>query len=417
VITLSFLTLAFYSFLRVFWDRQTSAMVALLVTFLPRNPQYFIDWGGDPTLLALAFLVLGLGVVPSLSERTWLGACGLGALITSAGVFTHLIPVIGLLYVTIPTLIYLCLCSPMAQRDKIRRVVVNFLGCGMICAILVALCLPHLFSTEVSVAEIEWVQHFQRQGAGGAWGGTLGNALVSIPQYLTEKIFGGPFVILSLLGLVMLVGFWPPIGLPSIICALTVVGLVVNSMYWVLPLSYALYPERVALLLLLPFALGIAALLDRAQRLLTQKDFMLWAVAALILLAAVRHNEQLLRHGLIAHALVTTADLQAMRWIQENTEASTVFHNRYGDAGLWLPAIAFRSITDPHLNPFYFDEFRAASPELNARYIYIGKKKLLGEPIPIEEFEARPDLYHKAYDHDGVRIYEIIAPATKTQAH
>jgi hypothetical protein len=192
---------------------------------------------------------------------------------------------------------------------------------------------------------------------------------------------------------------------------------VINSTYWVLPLSYALYPERVALLLVLPCALGIAALVDRARRLLAQKDFMLWAVAALILLAAVRHNEQLLRHGLIAHALVTTADLQAMRWIQENTEASTVFHNRYGDAGLWLPAIAFRSITDPHLNPFYFDEFRTASPELKARYIYVGKKKLLGEPIPIEEFEAKPDLYRKAYDHDGVRIYEIIAPVTKTQAH
>lgn len=317
----------------------------------------------------------------------------------------------------IPVLIYIGFCTPLTQRAKIRGVVVNFLGCGMLCGVLVILCLPHLFSTEVSMAEIEWVKHFQRQAAGGAWGGTLANALITIPQYLMQKIFGWPFVILSLLGLLVLVRFWTPIGIPSMICALTVVGLVINSMYGVMPLSYALYPERVALLLVLPFALGIAALCNRARELLPQKNFVLWGIAALIFFAAVRHNEQLLRHGLIANTLVTAADLQAMRWIQENTEAHAVFQNRYGDAGLWLPAIAFRGITDPHLNPFYFDEFRAASSELNARYIYVGKKKLLGPPIAIETFEARPDLYYKAYDHDGVRIYEIITSATATSVY
>jgi hypothetical protein len=39
-------------------------MVALLVTFLPRNAQHFIQWGGDPTVLALGLLVMGLAFLP-----------------------------------------------------------------------------------------------------------------------------------------------------------------------------------------------------------------------------------------------------------------------------------------------------------------------------------------------------------------
>ena len=58
----------------------------------------------------------------------------------------------------------------------------------------------------------------------------------------------------------------------------------------------------------------------------------------------------------------------------------------------------------------------AASPRLKAKYVYVGKKKLLGEPIVREEFESRPDMYRKVYDHDGVVIYEIVAYAARDRA-
>jgi hypothetical protein len=413
VTALTFLTLAFYGFLRVFWDRPISAMVALLVTFLPRNPQYFIQWGGDPTLLALALLVLGLGFLPRLQEQISWGTCGLCALIVAASVLTHLIPVIGVLYASIPVAVYIGIRDLSGRRGEIRRVFRNVLGIGVISVLLVAVCLPHWLSTEVSATEVEWVKRFQQQWSGGAWGGTLATAVLTIPQYLTEKLFGGPFLVLSGLGLLILALRRPPLALACAIWGLTVVGLVVNSMYWVLPLSYAIYPERVAVLLLLPFALGIAALLHSARDLVAKRDFMLWVMAGLVLLVAVHPNEKLLYKGLIPNTLVTQADLQAMRWIQANTDPRAVFRNQYGDAGLWIPAMAFRGITDPHLNPFYFDEFRAASPGLEARYAYIGKKKALGDPISMQEFESRQNVYRKVYDHDGVMIYEIITPPTK----
>jgi hypothetical protein len=415
--TLAFLTLAFYGFVRVFWDRPSSAMVALLVTFLPRNPQHFIDWGGDPTLLSLSLLVTGLAFLPWLEEKMTLGMWGLCALFVAASIFTHLIPVIGLCYAILPVGVYVAIDRLCTQREALKRVVWNLLAIGLVSGLLVGVCLPSLLSTEVSTGEIEWVRHFQQRGAGGAWGGTMGNAIVTIPPYLTEKIFGAPFVTLSILGLLVLAYRRPRMALGSGICVLTVIGLVINSMYWLLPLSYAIYPERVALLLLLPFALGIGALLDGVRRWWPKQDVLIWIMAVLVLWVVVRANERLLDKGLVPNSLVTKADLLAMHWIQENTQPEAAFHNHYGDAGLWIPAIAFRPITDPHLNPFYFDEFRAASAELKARYVYVGKQKLLGEPIALGEFEARPEIYRKIYDHDGVMIFEIIAQAAKAQPH
>jgi hypothetical protein len=411
VSTLAFLTLAFYGFVRVFWDRLSSAMVALLVTFLPRNPQHFIQWGGDPTLLALGLLVMGVAFLSCLEERMSPGMWGLCALFVAASVFTHLIPVIGLCYAMLPVGVYVTIDRFQTQREALQRVMCNLLGIGLVSGLLVAVCLPSLLSTDVSTGEIEWVRHFQQGGAGGAWGGTIGNAIVTIPPYLTEKIFGVPFVTLSVLGWLVLAFRRPRLALASGIGAMTVVGLVINSMYWLLPLSYAIYPERVALLLLLPCALGIGALLDGVRCFVARSDILHWGMAALIVFVAVSHNEKLFHKGVIPNALMSDADLKAIQWIAETTTPGAVIQNRYGDAGLWIPAIAFRPITDPHLSPFFFDEFRAASPRLKAKYVYVGKKKLLGEPISREEFESRPDKYRKVYDHDEVVIYEIVADA------
>jgi hypothetical protein len=409
VSTLSLLTLAFYRFLRVFWDQPISAIVALLVTFLPRNPQFFIQWGGDPTLLALALLVTVLGLLPWLQQRLEPGAWTLCACIAAASVLTHLIPVMGLLYTIVPLAVYVGIRERAVWWGKGPLIMRNMLGIGVISALLLAVCLPHLFATEVSAAEVEWVRRFQQQWSGGAWGGTLDNALVTIPHYLAEKVFGGTFLGVGCLGMLTLAYRRPHLAIASLIWILTVVGLIINSMYWVLPLSYALYPERVALLLLLPFSLSIGAVLDSVRNLFPKTTLPIWLMAALLLFVAVRENEKLFHHGLAAHCLLTKADLEALRWLQVNTDPGAVIHNHYGDAGLWIPAVAFRAITDPHLSPFYFDEFRAASASLKTRYVYVGKKKVLGEPILLDEFESAPGRYRRVYEHDGVIIYEIIS--------
>jgi hypothetical protein len=408
VSTLALLTLAFYGFLRVFWDRPSSAMAALLVTFLPHNPQHFVEWGGDPTLLSLGLLVAALALCPWLKERMSLGMWAFSALFVAASVFTHLIPVIGLCYAMLPVAVCAAVDRVLTPREALKRITGNLLAIGLVSGLLAGVCLPTLLSAEVSPGEVEWVRQFQQRLAGGAWGGTLGNAIVTIPPYLTEKIFGLPFVVLSVLGLFALAYRRPHLALVSGISVVTIIGLVINSMYWLLPLSYAMYPERVALLLLLPFAVGIGALLDGVRRLVPRRDVLLWGMAAVTLFVAIHHNEKLFRKGVLPNTLVSEADLKAIHWLAETTTPGTVVQNHYGDAGLWIPAIAFRPVTDPHLNPFIFDEFRSATSALKARYVYVGKRKLLGDPISLGEFESTPGRYQKVYDQDGVMIYEII---------
>jgi hypothetical protein len=412
-VTLIFLTLAFYSFLNVFWDRPTSALVAVLVTFLPRNPQDFISWGGDPTLLSLALIVMGLGLLPALRGRMSLSAQCIAALITAASVLTHLIPVIGLVYIALPIAVYMVINRYTLGRDEAKHVLRNLLCIGALSLAFMAICLSSTLAVEVSQAEIEEVKAFQRHGAGGAWGGALANAPVSIPIYLVKKLFGLPFVAIGLVGLLTLSVVRPRLAMPSVIVALTTIGLVINSMYWILPLSYALYPERTALLLLLPLSLGIAVLIAKVRDLWAAKHLVLWGMAAVTLLVAVRQNDRLFWSGFIPFTLVTESDLQAMRWIQQHTPPDAVFQNRYGDAGLWIPAIAFRAITDPHLNPFYFDEFRKRSQQYRAAYVYVGKKRVYGNAVSANEFESRQDLYQKVYDRDGVVIYQHRDQASK----
>jgi hypothetical protein len=353
-------------------------------------------------------LVSLFGLLPWLRQRLGPGSWALCALIAAASVLTHLIPVVGLLYVMIPLVVYVGVCERGVWQGTGPLVVRNTLGIGLIGALLLAVCLPHLFSTEVSAAEVEWVRRFQQQWSGGAWGGALDNAPVTIPHYLVEKVFGDPFLALSCLGMLVLAYRRPHLAIASLIWILTAVGLIINSMHWVLPLSYALYPERVALLLLLPLALGISALLDSVRNLFPKTTLPIWVMAALVLFTSARENEKLFHHGLAAHCLLTGADLQAMQWLRVNTNPGDVVQNRYGDAGLWIPALAFSGITDPHLSPFYFDEFRAGSTRLRAKYVYVGKKKVLGEPILLEEFESAPAKYRRVYDHGGVIIYEVI---------
>ena len=151
---------------------------------------------------------------------------GLCVLFVAASAFTHLIPVIGLCYTAmLPVLVYVAIDRFLRQRETLKRVMGNLLTIGLVSGLLVGVCVPTLLSTEVSTGEIEWVRHFQQRGAGGALAVAIGNAIVTIPPYLTEKIFGVPFVVLSVLGLLVPSYRRPPLALVSGICVVAIIRL------------------------------------------------------------------------------------------------------------------------------------------------------------------------------------------------
>ncbi|HXH11553.1 MAG TPA: hypothetical protein VNP04_17530 [Alphaproteobacteria bacterium] len=411
-ITFGLLSAAIYLFLRTVWDRQVSVIVALIVTFLPRDPQNYVSWGGIPTILALVFVVIGLALLWRVCAGTSASYWWVCSFFLVAGFLTHAIPAISALYTLVSIAAYWGVKMVWGTADTIKPMVRPLLGIALSSAILLAPYLPDLIATEVSAMEIQWVQDWQRVRSGGAWGGTLADAIITVPSYLRQKIYGTPFLGLSALGFLALAISRSPLLLPSVAFALTVVGLVINSMYWVLPLSYALYPERVALLLLLPVGLGIGALIDGLRDQLgrfLRWEFIIGGMAGLVLVLSVHQNEQVYYDTARQYALVTGADLQALQWLQANTGPHDVIQASYGDAGLWIPAIAFRAITTPHLNPFYLDELGKGIRTLRAQYVYLGARRVYGEPIDPAQFDAHPERYRRVYAHDGVTIYRIMA--------
>lgn len=404
-ITFGFLTLSFYAFLRIFWSRETSALGALLVSFLPSDPQSYIVWGGIPTVLSLSFIVMSLALLPALKEKMSIGVCFIYALIASASILTHLVPVISSFYALLPVALYMLIRGTWVSGEEARVIFWNVLRIGLATGLLLLPYIPNFLTAHVSVAEIDFVKDFQRHLAGGAWGGTLKNAVITIPKYLA-RIYGWIFVVLGILGSIFFTLRWRRLAVLGFIFSAAAVALVINSMYWIIPFSYAIYPERTALLLLLPFSFGIASLIDWAQR-QVPKQSVLWTMALCTLFIAVRQNEDHFYKTVVKWSAVTEADMKAMRWIERNTKPEDVFRNSYGNAGLWIPAIAFRPITEPHLNPFYSDEFKEGSKKLEANYVYIGAKTVYGEPFAKETFESRSDIYRRVYDSDGVTIYRV----------
>ena len=97
-----------------------------------------------------------------------------------------------------------------------------------------------------------------------------------------------------------------------------------------------------------------------------------------------------------------------MHWIRQQTDAGAIFRNRWEDAGLWIPCLALRAVTNPHQSPFYFDEFRDGARAMHPRYLYVSETTgSAGRAL--EGIVGRPEIYRKVFELGGVRIFEVLA--------
>ncbi len=133
--------------------------------------------------------------------------------------------------------------------------------------------------------------------------------------------------------------------------------LIANGSRSLLPLSAALYPDRLPLLLLLPIAL----LLWSALGLLAPRLRAGWmrqaALGAALLLAAhaVDLQRKLVENGR-EHELLTPDDLALLAREAPRLPPGCFVANNYGDGGQWLPALFDRPITLPQVNVVWFSE-------------------------------------------------------------
>jgi len=145
------------------------------------------------------------------------------------------------------------------------------------------------------------------------------------------------------------------------------------------------FPERPLAVLAVVLCAGLAFLV---QELLRGRRLLRYA-AVLVLVGIAGERAHRYYWGGSANVMVGRDDLEAMRWIGAHTQPLDVVCNDYGTAGLWIPALAGRSISAPHLPPFYRDEFDAGSRGRPCAYTYISSRPFFVAPPPRDESAGR----------------------------
>jgi hypothetical protein len=313
--------IAFASALSRWAGGSTSGLVAGVVAVLVgRSPLYFWTWGGAPNALGIAFGVAAIGAaVDAIADWRSSATC---AIFAAASLLTHGTTAVAFTYALLPLIAVALWRSALFRTGAVR------LGCAAAAALVLAA--PYLFTMQsvLSAGEVDWVRETARR--------TTSWSLFARMLHDVPLIAGG-------------------VALPAVLARdraralvpLAIAGglvlLVLNGRFFLLPLSVALYPDRVAVLLLVPLAaLAHDALAPRPR------------IAALCLAGLLGHAG-VLQAKLVAagreHALATEDDLRLL----QSLPRCTILTN-YGDAGQWIPALAGTAITRPQVNVLFFDE-------------------------------------------------------------
>ncbi len=390
---------AFYAALRTRLRPGAAVLAALLASCATCDPQFIFRWGGNPTVLSLAF---ALPVIPPLVDGTFSRVRRRlvpVALLAAGAALTHAVVPYALAWVVATVAVARGLTA--GRRRFVRGAVNGVLAVSL----TLALTAPYLagFAPPLSPDELATTHRWQLLAEHVPPGDGLGR-LLHLSGFLGHRL-GEPIMLWTALalGLCLGLGRRPPVR--DGVFALAVLLLVFNAFVWLLPASYVLYPDRLLLLLLWP----IAAVIGRA----------LAAVSART--RAVSGRWRTAQRGLTALALatiplpfyawyllagpvfadVTPPDLAAIRWLAANVPPGVVIGTNSQDAGRWVPALIARPVTGAHVHFLYEDEVHAWLARLPAPpVVLVGAKAgpgarytnaaMASDPAYREVFRAGP---------------------------
>ena len=375
------LQVALYAVLKRFFAPGVAALAAVLGLGMARVPQAFLGWGGNPTVLALAFVVAAAALLARGTNRSPAVAAGL---FLGAAVVTHAM-IAACALACAPLVLAVLGDAGPAERPLVRG---RFLMAGVVALLAAAPFLLRLDFT-LSAAERAWLADHLRTHYALDWQQRYARAYpLAVLRYVVGSL-NDAFLAASLLGLVLA---WRGRiregtggrGLAALGTSAVLLVALAASARWGGLGAVVIFPERPLALLSLLLCAGLAFLVER----LTVRR--LFPLALLAVLAGTA-GERAHRYywGGAANVMVNEDDLAAMRWLEAHTKPLDVVCNDYGTAGLWVPALAGRSISAPHLPPFYFDEFREGARGRACAVRYLSARSFFGAPEPQTEGAGR----------------------------
>ncbi len=410
-----FFAVSVYVLIRDRYSFYISAVTTLLISWVSLTPNDFIEWGANPTILSLDFVIIACVFFLHLKKQAFplfLFICAYAAWLT------HYIIPTGLAYVTLFLTPFIWrYISPVITLLK-RHASAAYIG--------VALMIPfvlHMLQVSWTISPLAqaFVSGLQQQEL-AEWENPANRFPPTQALSFITSVIGSHIMHIYGLSLVLLIVLRKKSVWLFITYALAILLLIINARYWRLPLSEFLYPKRIALLLLLPLALSIAqGTSSTLEAVYThfvihsrRNRIILHGLTLIILLYAYYPRVLInIRRFTNSSALntLTQEDIGAMGWISAHTSDRDIILNNYTDAGLWIPAVTNRQITLYHTNPIDMDALSYNRGK--ETYAYVGNKSLTAIPqtdeVSISNLDNDPVRYTLVYQNGNARIYKVNA--------
>jgi hypothetical protein len=382
------LTVAAYAALSRFFDRPVAALAAVLGLGMARVPQSFFGWGANPSVLALAFLTAAAALLAKGTARSPAVAAGL---FLGAAVVSHTM-IAACAVAAAPLVVARIATAEPAERRAVRD---RFLLAGVV-ALLAALPFLARLDFTLSLGERAWLADHLRTHYARDWQQRYARAY---PLALLHYVVGSlndAFLAVSLLGLGLAYRARAR-GRTAIALTAALLVALAGTARWGGLGPVVVFPERPLAVLAVVLCAGLAFVM----RELLRSPRLLQGAALLILAGTAAERAHRYYWSGATNVMVGPDDLQAMGWIAAHTRPLDLICNDYGSAGLWVPAIAGRAISAPHLPPFYFDEFSEGSKGRRCALTYVSSRPFFVAPAPRDESAG-----HSAFRNATVTLLE-----------
>jgi hypothetical protein len=400
-LTYAFATMFLCLFLMRFMSRKFAFISSVYFTFFIYGVQGFVGNGGNPLILALALFILFLSfVIKYKMHNKWMIL--LSAMFFAAVLLTHINIFVQSVYIFAPSFFtYLFLNKEYKES--------NWSGYLWFSIVFLVMSMPYLCNVDFSIITpyvVEWIRDFiNRTTESYAWHGTAANFIWTIPIYIARFLGLTYWGWLTALGFIFLFYKDTKTAIVYIFNLIVAILLILNVKYWILPFSCSIYPERVAMMAVIPISLFFGYAFEYMCNLFHRKYFYLSMILMItICILMANYNKKYYLDTIVDRASITDADMKAFEWLKNHTNETEVIKNNYGDAGLWIPAIISRPVTIPHINVIYLDKIKEQG---EPKYVYIGKKEVYPCAFKNSNFKNNSKYKH-VYDKDGVNIYEVL---------
>jgi hypothetical protein len=415
-LTYSLLTYSIYLLLRVtpYFDWRIALFTTLWFTFLTNAPQEFVSWGGNPTVLALVFVILFISVFLKIESHNS-GYILIAAFFLAAVLLTHTIIFVQAFYLLIPSfLLYTWIAKKLNQQYILSTLAV-------ICLFLIVVS-PYLLNINFDVVTPSvtgWIKNWVRN-ASHVWRGSITDFYWSIPVYIYDQIFFRNLsrtlltVCISIYGLIVLSKEKKELSFLHGSLFLMCILLVLNTQYWILPLSYLIYPERTAIMVIIPsvafFSVGlyrfILMIQHRVPLPVSIHNLGILVLIILVAMICIRYNHSKYVWQITRDSSVTADDMKGFAWLREHSSDLDIIETNYGDGGQWIPAIIHRQGTGTHINLLYLE--RVKNPESIPRYAFIGSKCVYRNACShTYEAYAHNDAYNLVFRSNQTFIFQL----------